>query len=499
MATRKLATYLLGALIILTTPACALANPPAVTASPSATKQPATTDDQNAETFRLLKLFASVFERVRSQYVEPVEDKELVEAAINGMLTHLDPHSVYMNSDEWKDMQVETRGEFGGLGIEVTMENGLVKVISPIDDTPASRAGMRAGDLVVELDGKAVMGLTLQEAVNKMRGPAGTKITLTVARQGAGEPLRLTLTRAVIRVESVKWRAEGKIGYIRIAKFNERTQDGLNRAVSELKKQIGPDLQGWVVDLRNNPGGLLEQAVSVADSFLEQGEIVSTRARNPDDTQKIEATPGDIADGKPMVVLINVGSASASEIVAGALQDHHRAIVLGVKSFGKGSVQTVVPLPGYGAMKLTTARYYTPSGRSIQAEGIVPDITVQPAKVEVIDESKGFNIRESSLPGALNNDHPAPNNAPPAMAPPATTPEAEPAPKPESTAPGADPAKPAAVLRPGELAPEEDFQLARGLDLIHGLWVFSQQGQQPQTPPQEASAAPAPPSPPQAP
>ncbi len=474
---RKLATYLLGALLILTTPACALANPPATPPAPeapAATKQTPGDDAANAETFRLLKLFASVFERVRAQYVEPVPDKELVEAAINGMLTHLDPHSVYMDSAEWKDMQVETRGEFGGLGIEVTMENGLVKVISPIDDTPASRAGMRAGDLVVELDGKAVMGLTLQEAVNKMRGAAGTKIDLTVARQGAGEPIHLTLTRAVIRVESVKWRAEGKVGYIRIAKFNERTQDGLNRAVSELKKQIGPDLQGWVIDLRNNPGGLLEQAVSVADSFLDSGEIVSTRARDPEDTQKIDATPGDITDGKPLVVLINVGSASASEIVAGALQDHHRAIVLGVKSFGKGSVQTVVPLPGYGAMKLTTARYYTPSGRSIQAEGITPDIEVQPAKVEVIDESKGFNLRESSLPGALDNDHPAPDHGattPPATAPATTEP---PASKPEGTAPGTDPAKPAANLRPGELAPEEDFQLTRALDLIHGLWVFAQ-------------------------
>ena len=477
VATSRLAKLLLGTSFILLAPACALASPPAATpeaqpAAPAAAEEKPAND--NAETYRLLKLFGDVFERVRAQYVEPVKDDELVEAAINGMLTHLDPHSGYMNSDEWRDMQVETRGEFGGLGIEVTMENGAVKVISPIDDTPASKAGMQAGDMIVELDDQAVMGLTLQEAVNKMRGPAGTSIKLTVVREGAGEPLHITLTRAVIRVESVKWRAEGKVGYIRITKFSDRTQDGLDKAIAELKQQIGADLQGWVIDLRNNPGGLLDQAVSVSDTFLERGEIVSTRARNPDESQRFNATPGDRSEGKPIVVLINAGSASASEIVSGALQDHHRAIILGTKSFGKGSVQTVVPLSGQGAMRLTTARYYTPSGRSIQAEGITPDIEVQQAKVETIAD-RGLNIRESNLRGALENDHPAPaaNN--------------------NGAAPQGEP-KPEAEQKPGELKPEEDFQLARAIDLIHGLSIYARTDNvsaEAETAPAEAPAAPA--------
>ena len=361
---------------------------------------PAGAQDKSSETYRYLNLFGDVFERVRAQYVEEVTDEELIEAAINGMLSSLDPHSSYLNPKNFQDMQVQTKGEFGGLGIEVTMENGLVKVVSPIDDTPAHRAGLEPGDYVSHLDGEAILGLTLAEAVEKMRGAPNTDITLTI-RRGDEQPFDVTLTRAVIKVRSARWRLEGSIGYVRITSFNQQSTTLLNEAVESLKKDA-PDgkLTGLVLDLRNNPGGLLNEAISVTDAFLEQGEIVSTRGRDKDDAQRFNAEPGDIIDGLPMVVLINGGSASASEIVSGALQDHRRAIVLGTQSFGKGSVQTIQAVPGHGAIRLTTARYYTPSGRSIQAKGVSPDIEVKPAKIEEIDVSK--RRRESDLRGALD-------------------------------------------------------------------------------------------------
>ncbi|MDD9878743.1 MAG: S41 family peptidase, partial [Magnetovibrio sp.] len=317
----------------------------------------------DADTYQLLNLFGDVFERVRAEYVERPTDEKLIESAITGMLVALDPHSSYMNAKSFKDMQVNTRGEFGGLGIQVTMEAGYVKVISPIDDTPAYRAGVEAGDFVTHLDGEAVQGLTLSQAVDKMRGKVGTDIKLTIRRKGVTEPFDVTITRAVIKITSVRSRLEGKVGYIRITSFNEQTDKGVAKAMAKFKKELGDDLEGLVLDLRNNPGGLLDQAVNVSDAFLEEGEIVSTRSRDPEDTQRYNAKTGDLAEGKPIVVLINGGSASASEIVAGALQDRRRGIVLGTKSFGKGSVQTIMPLPGHGAMRLTTARYFTPAGR----------------------------------------------------------------------------------------------------------------------------------------
>ncbi|TMJ51045.1 MAG: S41 family peptidase, partial [Alphaproteobacteria bacterium] len=336
----------------------------------------------SAETYKQLNLFGEVFERVRAEYVNDTSDNSLVESAINGMLTSLDPHSNYLNTKNFNDMKVQTRGEFGGLGIEVSMENGLVKVVSPIDDTPAARAGLKPGDLITHLDGEPVQGMTLPEAVEKMRGPVSSEIKLTIRREGR-DPFDVKLTRATIKIQSVRSHLEGEnIGYIRVTTFNEQTDTGLNNAMKNLKQQAGNKLVGVVLDLRNNPGGLLDQAVSVSDAFLEKGEIVSTRGRRGEDAQRYNARAGDIAGGLPMVVLINGGSASASEIVAGALQDHHRAILLGTRSFGKGSVQTIIPLPGHGAMRLTTARYYTPSGRSIQAKGIDPDIVVDAAKIE---------------------------------------------------------------------------------------------------------------------
>ena len=336
----------------------------------------------SADTYKQLNLFGEVFERVRSEYVDDVSDNSLVESAINGMLTSLDPHSNYLNTKNFNDMKVQTRGEFGGLGIEVSMENGLVKVVSPIDDTPAARAGLKPGDLITHLDGEPVQGMTLPEAVEKMRGPVSSEIKLTIRREGR-DPFDVKLIRATIKIQSVRSHLEGdNIGYVRVTTFNEQTDTGLNNAMKSLKQQAGNKLVGVVLDLRNNPGGLLDQAVSVSDEFLEKGEIVSTRGRRGEDAQRYNARAGDIAAGLPMVVLINGGSASASEIVAGALQDHHRAILLGTRSFGKGSVQTIIPLPGHGAMRLTTARYYTPSGRSIQAKGIDPDIIVEAAKIE---------------------------------------------------------------------------------------------------------------------
>jgi carboxyl-terminal processing protease len=332
----------------------------------------------NSEIYRQLDLFGEVLERVRSDYVEKPEDAKLIEAAINGMLTALDPHSAYLNPKHFRDMQVQTRGEFGGLGIEVTMENGVVKVVSPIEDTPASRAGLMSGDLITHLDKEQILGLTLQEAVEKMRGPVNSPITLTIVRKGVDDPFDVKVVRDVIHINPVKYNVEGDdIGYIRITTFNEQTTANLQKAIDDLKKQIGPKLKGYVVDLRNNPGGLLDQAISVSDTFLDQGAIVLTRGRNLEETQRSNARPGDLADGKQLVVLINGGSASASEIVAGALQDHHRATIIGTRSFGKGSVQTIIPLGSNGALRLTTARYYTPSGRSIQAKGIEPEAVVE--------------------------------------------------------------------------------------------------------------------------
>jgi carboxyl-terminal processing protease len=356
-----------------------------------------------SDTYRQLNLFGDVFERVRADYVEQPDDKKLIESAINGMLAGLDPHSSYMDPKSFKDMQVQTRGEFGGLGIEVTMEDGLVKVVAPIDDTPAAKAGVMANDVITHLDDEAVQGLTLNQAVDKMRGPVNTKIKLTILRKGSDKPIDVTIMRDVIRVKSVRSHAEGSdVGYIRITQFNEQTTDGLKQAINDLNSQLGGDkIRGYIVDLRNNPGGLLDQAISVSDTFLEKGEIVSTRGRNPEETQRFNARPGDMTKGKPVIVLINGGSASASEIVAGALQDHKRATLVGTRSFGKGSVQTIIPLgAGNGALRLTTARYYTPSGRSIQAKGITPDIDVQqdvPADLKAQTDSKG----EASLRGHL--------------------------------------------------------------------------------------------------
>ena len=333
----------------------------------------------NSEIYRQLDLFGEVLERVRSDYVEKPEDSKLIEAAINGMLTALDPHSAYLNPKHFRDMQVQTRGEFGGLGIEVTMENGVVKVVSPIEDTPAAKAGIQSGDLITGLDKEQIQGLTLQEAVEKMRGPVNSPITLTIVRKGVEDPFDVKVTRDVIHINPVKYSAEGDdVGYIRVTTFNEQTTENLKKAIADLQTQITADkLKGFVIDLRNNPGGLLDQAISVSDAFLDQGAIVLTRGRNLEETQRSNARPGDMTDGKQLIVLINGGSASASEIVAGALQDHHRATIVGTRSFGKGSVQTIIPLGSNGALRLTTARYYTPSGRSIQAKGIEPEVLVE--------------------------------------------------------------------------------------------------------------------------
>ena len=408
--------------------------------------QPAAEEENNdhSDTYKQLNLFGDVFERVRAQYVEEMSDKELIETAINGMLTSLDPHSSYLNEESFEEMRVKTRGEFGGLGIEVTMENGFVKVVSPIDDTPAFRAGMKAGDYITHIDGEAVLGLNLSDAVEKMRGKVGTDIVLTVRREDEAEPLEVTITRDIIRIRSVRHRVEENIGYIRITTFNQNTETGLKKAVDEIKNELGNKLIGYVLDLRNNPGGLLDQAIAVSDAFLDKGEIVSTRGRNENDTKRDNARKGDIADGLPMIVLINGGSASASEIVSGALQDHKRAIILGEKSFGKGSVQTVIPLPGHGAMRLTTARYYTPSGRSIQATGIEPDIIVEPAKIEAIANRN--RIRESDLRGALDNNNNTQNTANDNEDPDSENADAE--------------------------SEEIDYQLLRAKDLLNGLSLY---------------------------
>jgi len=415
-----------------------------------------------AETYRLLNLFGDVFERVRAEYVEPVNDRDVIENAINGMLQGLDPHSSFMNARSFRDMQVQTRGEFGGLGIEVTQENGYVKVISPIDETPAARAGVRPGDLITHLNGQSTQGLTLQEAVEQMRGERGTQLRLTIRREGERAPIELSLTRDVIRPQVARFRLEGNdIAYIRLTSFNEQTEAALRRAMTTMRNQAGSNLRGLVLDLRNNPGGLLDQAVQVADDFLDQGEIVSTRARRSEDAQRWNARPGDIAQGLPIVVLVNSGSASASEIVAGALQDHRRAVVMGVKSFGKGSVQTVMPIPGQGAIRLTTARYYTPSGRSIQATGIDPDIEVMAQRP---DPNAPQRDREADLRRSLRGDSAArqeqrqaqqqpplpPLNLPPGLVERVVA-------QPAEGAPAFDPTK-----------PETDHQLQQAVQLLRG-------------------------------
>lgn len=360
----------------------------------------------DVDTYELLNLFGEVLERTKASYVEEVSDKKLIESAINGMLVALDPHSSYLDDESFSYMTEQTKGKFGGLGIEVTMDNGLVKVVSPIDDTPAAKAGIKAGDYITHINGETVIGMSLNDAVSKMRGKVGTKIKLSIRRKNA-KPFEVTLKRQEIKIQSVKSEIKNdEVLYVRISSFAEETDADFSKAIKDARKKLKDKLIGIVIDVRNNPGGLLDQAVKISDLLLNKGEIVSTRSRNEEDTIKYTAEPGDLAEGLPIVVIINEGSASAAEILAGALQDHHRAVVIGEKSFGKGSVQTVVPLGTYGAMRLTTARYYTPSGRSIQAKGIEPDIVVKPAKVEVL-ETDALYITEAELNGALKNEEDA--------------------------------------------------------------------------------------------
>src|SRR5215831_6325685 len=452
-----------------------LAAPVAITAW-SQDKAESKPGNEKSELYQQLNLFGDVLERVRRDYVEPVDEKTLIENAINGMLSALDPHSSYMNPKTYKDMQIQTKGEFGGLGIEVTMENGVIKVVSPIDDTPASKAGLQSGDLIFALDGEPVQGLTLQEAVEKMRGKVGTPIKISIRRANVKDPIDLTLTRETIKVKAVRFRLEGDVGYIRVTSFTEQATSGVQDAVEKIKKEAGPKLRGYVLDLRNNPGGLLDQAISMVDAFLDKGEIVSVKARKAEDVQRWNAKPGDVANGLPIVVLMNGGSASASEIVAGALQDHRRAIILGTRSFGKGSVQTIMQVTGGGAIRLTTALYFTPSGRSIQKEGIKPDIEVEPAKIENIQARAGF--REENLRRSITNP-----NEPPLAPKPADKPTDA---KPEAAKPGDKPGdkkddKTGASQPPGQSGdPDEppkdavaDYQLLRAADLIRGISLFS--------------------------
>ena len=412
-------------------------------------------NDRLQTTYEQLDLFGDIFERIRSTYVEEVDDVALIEAAINGMLTSLDPHSSYLPPKDYDEMQVETRGEFGGLGIEVTQEDGFVKVVSPIDDTPAYRAGLEAGDFITHIDGDSVLGLTLNDAVDLMRGEVGEEIVLTIFREGTDEPFDVTIVRDIIKLTAVKVRTEGRAIVLRITSFTEKTHANLVEGMAEeIEANGGVDnIDGFILDLRNNPGGLLSQAISVSDAFLDAGEIVSTRGRNEEDSDRFNAQKGDLAEGKPIVILINGGSASASEIVAGALQDHHRAIVIGTKSFGKGSVQTIMPIAGDGAMRLTTARYYTPSGRSIQALGITPDILVEQRPRVEDDENNDEQERrrsrsEADLRGSLNNDS-------------LTDEEIE-----QLEAERAEQEEIAARR-------DEDFQLSYGLDILRGLSVLA--------------------------
>jgi carboxyl-terminal processing protease len=432
-----------------------------VLVSPS--QAPAATD-KPSDTYKLLDLFGTIFERVRSSYVDKVDDKKLIEAAINGMLRSLDPHSSYMNAEVFKEMQVQTRGKFGGLGIEVTMDKGYVKVVAPIDDTPAARAGVQPGDLITHINGKTVQGMSLRDAVKLMRGDVGSKITITIRREGR-PPFDITITRAVITVKSVRYKTYDNVGYVRITSFTEQTDIGLKRALEAIKEKLGKKWIGTVVDLRNNPGGLLDQSVNVADAFLERGEIVSTRGRDKKIDSRFSATAGDLTGGRPIVVLINGGSASASEIVAGALQDHRRAIIMGTQSFGKGSVQSIIPLAGQGALRLTTARYYTPSGVSIQAKGITPNIVVEQGTLK--KATTGPRTRERDLRGALDTKK---DDA-----------------KKEADKKGADkkdPAKPDAKKdeKAGDKAAgkkaaakpvsETDYQLSRAIDLLRGIALY---------------------------
>ncbi len=402
---------------------------------------PAAQGASDTTAYRQLDLFSDAFERVRANYVTPISDKKLIDYAIQGMVSSLDPHSSYMDAKAFADMQIQTRGEFGGLGIEVTMEDGLIKVVSPIDGTPAANAGIKPGDYIAAIDGTPVQGMDLNDAIDKMRGKPGTKITVTILRKGAKKPFDVSMERAIVKVDSVKWHREGDVGYIRLTAFNERTDPGLRKAVADLKKKIGANkIKGWVLDLRNNPGGLLDQAIAVSDDMLNSGEVVSTRGRHPQDTQRYNAKAGDIMNGKPIVVLINGGTASAAEIVSGALQDHKRATVLGMTSFGKGSVQTIIPLgEGDGALRLTTARYYTPSGHSIQATGIQPDIAVAQSDQDL---PKIERPHESDLPGHLAIQNPEKKNMVP-------------------------------VIRPAPGKTYKDFQLSYALDLLRGQKTVS--------------------------
>ncbi|HYM03388.1 MAG TPA: S41 family peptidase [Stellaceae bacterium] len=428
-----------------------------------------------------LNLFNEVYDQVRNNYVEPVTEKQLVEGAIKGMLASLDPHSSYMDAKEYREMQVQTRGEFGGLGMQVTMENNLVKIISPIDDTPAAHAGLKPGDLILAIDDNPVTDMTLSEAVEKLRGAVGTSVKLMMRREGV-DPFEVKLTRAEIKVEAVKYHMEGSdVGYIRITSFSERAGSGLETAIKALKQQAGDKLAGIVLDLRNNPGGLLDQAVTVANDFLDRGEIVSIRGRRQQDTRAFEAQPNrDLLRGIPVVVLINGGSASASEIVAGALQDRHRAVLLGTKSFGKGSVQTVLPVKeSGGGIRLTTARYYTPSGRSIQATGIDPDVVVEPAKIEKL--APAVARREADLRGALKNTDaegqgksaaPAKTPGPTSKNAPTDTPVVA-TPHPPNVPPGTTPVtRTESGLDPNVMGTDADYQLVRALDLLRGVTLF---------------------------
>ncbi len=392
--------------------------------------------EDQSDAYRQLALFGDVFQRVKTSYVEEKTDKELIASAINGLLTSLDPHSSFLPEENYQKMQVETSGKFGGLGVEITTENGLVKVVSPIDDTPAFNAGLQSGDFIIGADEESLVGLPLNEAVEKLRGPIGSKIVITIQR-GQDEPFDVSIIRDEIKIRSVRSDVFNNVGYIRISKFTQQTTPGLIQAVEDLDAASSEGIKGYVLDLRNNPGGLLSQSIKVTDAFLEQGEIVSTRGRSDSDISHAYARAGDIINGKPLVVLINSGSASASEIVAGALKDHKRAIIMGTRSFGKGSVQSVITMPGHGAIRLTTARYYTPSGISIQSKGITPDIEVELARIEEID---GSDVREEDLKGALDT-----SDAP--------------------TDQEADEEEPKQS--------EIDFQLARAIDLIHGISIFS--------------------------
>lgn len=411
-------------------------------------------DQLQDDPYALMELFGSVFQSVKNEYVEEPSDRKMIESAINGMLSALDPHSAFMNLEDFEDLETHTKGEFGGLGMEVSSDNGLVRVVAPIDDTPAFKAGIQTGDYITHIDGESVIGLTLNEAVKKMRGPVGTKVTLTISRKEK-EPFDVKLKRDVIKVDPVKFEAKGDIGYIRISSFGEKTVDQVHNAIEKLTKEIGEDkLTGFVLDIRSNPGGLLDQAIGVVDTFISQGEIVSTRSRKPEDTMRYSAKTGDMTNGKPLVVLINEGSASASEIVAGALQDHKRAIIVGLKSFGKGSVQTVKAIEGFGGIKVTIARYYTPSGRSIQAEGIEPDIVIPRAKLKEEPVIKGFG--EGNLPGAIS---------------------AEEGKKASETK--KDKEKKATVKEEGKNSEKDkeeekqDYQLDRAMDILKGVAIYS--------------------------